>query len=186
MTSLPHKHVFFDNLHGLRFLSFFYVFIAHSFPTDDPAIYNSLWYRIIKGKMFLDGEPGVSFFFVLSGFLITYLLLKEKEFTQKINLKAFYIRRILRIWPLYYFSVFFGFAIFPYLKEFFGGVSNENANVLLSSVFLNNFDRMINGLPLPFFQYFGALQLKNNSILSGHFYFYWCHKNTIHLFSFSS
>ena len=147
MTSLPHKHVFFDNLDGLRFLSFFYVFIAHSFPTDDPAIYNSLWYRIIKGKMFLDGEPGVSFFFVLSGFLITYLLLKEKEFTQKINLKAFYIRRILRIWPLYYFSVFFGFAIFPYLKELFGGVSNENANVLLSSVFLNNFDRMINGLP---------------------------------------
>ena len=162
MTSLPHKHVFFDNLDGLRFLSFFYVFIAHSFPTDDPAIYNSLWYRIIKGKMFLDGEPGVSFFFVLSGFLITYLLLKEKEFTQKINLKAFYIRRILRIWPLYYFSVFFGFAIFPYLKE------------------------LTACLTLPFFQYFGALQLKNNSILSGHFYFYWCHKNTIHLFSFSS
>ena len=45
---------------------------------------------------------GVTIFFTLSGFLITFLLLKEKEVTGKVNIKNFYIRRILRIWPLYY------------------------------------------------------------------------------------
>ncbi len=61
---------------------------------------------------FNDGEPkglllanlGVSAFFALSGFLITYLLLLEKKENggAKINVKYFYLRRILRIWPLYY------------------------------------------------------------------------------------
>jgi len=46
---------------------------------------------------------GVTMFFVLSGFLITYLLLKEKEITKTINYKFFFIRRALRIWPLYFF-----------------------------------------------------------------------------------
>ncbi|MES1218996.1 MAG: acyltransferase, partial [Bacteroidota bacterium] len=49
---------------------------------------------------------GVSIFFSLSGFLITYLLLLEKDRFTTINIKAFYIRRILRIWPLYYFYLF--------------------------------------------------------------------------------
>jgi len=46
---------------------------------------------------------GVTMFFTLSGFLITFLLLKEKEKLGDINIKKFYTRRILRIWPLYYF-----------------------------------------------------------------------------------
>lgn len=46
---------------------------------------------------------GVTIFFSLSGFLITYLLLLEKQKFSTINIKAFYFRRILRIWPLYYF-----------------------------------------------------------------------------------
>jgi peptidoglycan/LPS O-acetylase OafA/YrhL len=61
-----------------------------------------------------DGRPkslnlaafGVSIFFALSGFLITYLLLKEKE-TAPVNIKKFYIRRVLRIWPLYYTYLIF-------------------------------------------------------------------------------
>ncbi len=44
---------------------------------------------------------GVSIFFALSGFLITFLLLEEKRL-EEVNIKNFYIRRILRIWPLYY------------------------------------------------------------------------------------
>ena len=46
-------------------------------------------------------EYGVSIFFVLSGFLITFLLQAEKDH-QAIDIKKFYLRRILRIWPLYY------------------------------------------------------------------------------------
>lgn len=46
---------------------------------------------------------GVTIFFALSGFLITFLLLKEKDVTASIDIKSFYVRRVLRIWPLYYF-----------------------------------------------------------------------------------
>ncbi|MBL0234347.1 MAG: acyltransferase [Chitinophagaceae bacterium] len=46
---------------------------------------------------------GVSMFFSLSGFLITYLLMIEKSDFGDVSIKDFYIRRILRIWPLYFF-----------------------------------------------------------------------------------
>jgi peptidoglycan/LPS O-acetylase OafA/YrhL len=48
---------------------------------------------------------GVTIFIALSGFLITALLLKEKEKTKNISIRKFYTRRILRIWPLYYLYV---------------------------------------------------------------------------------
>lgn len=51
------------------------------------------------------GGYSVTIFFTLSGFLITYLLLKELEFQSEIDVKKFYIRRILRIWPLYFFYI---------------------------------------------------------------------------------
>lgn len=56
----------------------------------------------------------VTMFFTLSGFLITFLLFKEQEKTGTINIKKFYIRRILRIWPLYYFYLLIIFLIFGY------------------------------------------------------------------------
>ncbi|MDT0642276.1 acyltransferase [Zunongwangia sp. F363] len=55
-------------------------------------------------KGILMASHGVTIFFALSGFLITFLLLKEKE-KQKINIQHFYIRRALRIWPLYYLFI---------------------------------------------------------------------------------
>jgi peptidoglycan/LPS O-acetylase OafA/YrhL len=139
--------VFFPNLDGLRFISFFLVFLSHSFVTEDPSIKATAWYNFIKVRLFSDGDLGVSFFFVLSGFLITYLLLTEKQSTGKIHVKNFYIRRALRIWPLYFFCVLFGFLIFPILKAKFGQVPDETASPVLSSLFLNNFDRIIHGPP---------------------------------------
>ncbi len=50
-------------------------------------------------------------FFTLSGYLITRLLLRERDETGDINLKAFYVRRTLRIWPLYYFSIALAFIL---------------------------------------------------------------------------
>ncbi len=145
MSESKKNKIFFPNLDGLRFFSFFIVFLTHALSTDNPAILKLSWYRLIKVRMFSDGELGVSFFFVLSGFLISYLLIKEKEMTNKIDVKAFYIRRILRIWPLYYFVVLFGFLVFPALKAHFGQVPNETSNPLLCLTFLNNFDRIYNG-----------------------------------------
>ncbi len=61
----------------------------------------------------LIGKLGVVVFFVLSGFLITYLLLQEESNTNNINVPKFYLRRILRIWPLYFLIVVLSIFILP-------------------------------------------------------------------------
>lgn len=65
-------------------------------------------------------QYGVTLFFVISGFLITFLLIKEMDETSSINVKKFYVRRILRIWPIYYLFILFC-IVFLYLN----GNSNE-------------------------------------------------------------
>jgi len=87
---------------------------------------------------------GVVFFFVLSGFLITYLLLKEKEYYGEIQVKPFYFRRILRIWPLYYFIFIIGFFVLPYF-EFFAVPEQDKffnpnfwGNFILYALFMPN------------------------------------------------
>ena len=58
---------------------------------------------------------GVILFLVLSGFLISYLLFKEQDTTRDIGIKKFYLRRILRIWPLYFFVIGFALFVLPYV-----------------------------------------------------------------------
>src|SRR4051812_22277340 len=113
------KKVYFENLDGLRFLCVLAVFFFHSFYTEFDYIKNQDSYFFIKKELFGNGNLGVNFFFVLSGFLITFLLIEEKKLNGQINLWKFWMRRILRIWPLFYFCVFFGFVIFPFLKTLF-------------------------------------------------------------------
>ncbi|MDH5597856.1 MAG: acyltransferase [Cyclobacteriaceae bacterium] len=132
---------------GLRFLCFLSVFFYHSFHTNFGDIKSSGLYRFLKWEIFGNGNLGVNFFFVLSGFLITYLLIQEKKLNGQIALKKFWIRRILRIWPLFFFCVIFGFYLFPLLKSFFGQVPNETASIGYYLTFLNNFDMMNKGLP---------------------------------------
>ncbi|WP_276373170.1 acyltransferase [Chryseolinea sp. H1M3-3] len=144
---LPKPTVFFPNLDGLRFFCFLVVFLFHSFYTEYDHIKSSSTYLFVRSFLFKNGNLGVNFFFVLSGFLITYLLLKEKEFYGKINVLNFWKRRILRIWPLFFACVFFGFVIFPVLKNLLGQESGESANVFSYLTFLNNFDLIKNGLP---------------------------------------
>ena len=65
------------------------------------------------------GEIGVTFFFVLSGFLITYFLLSEKSSTKNISLSNFYTKRVLRILPLYYLIVALGLFVLPHFDFFY-------------------------------------------------------------------
>lgn len=60
------------------------------------------------------GDLGVTLFFVLSGFLITYLLMHEHNKYGKIQLRFFYMRRVLRIFPLYFLTVLLAFFIIPH------------------------------------------------------------------------
>ena len=79
----------FGSLDGLRCLSIIPVIWHHSTPHPLPGFW---------GK----GPAGVDLFFCISGFLITTLLLREKQHTGSIALGHFYTRRALRILPLYY------------------------------------------------------------------------------------
>ncbi|MEI8137377.1 MAG: acyltransferase [Bacteroidota bacterium] len=108
------KHIYFSGLNGLRFFAALAVIITHieliKEQMDLPSLHSS------NKIVFELGGLGVVFFFVLSGFLITYLLLKEKEQTGTINVRKFYLRRILRIWPLYFLIVALGFFVLPNLQ----------------------------------------------------------------------
>jgi peptidoglycan/LPS O-acetylase OafA/YrhL len=63
------------------------------------------------GCIFFNGEVGVNIFFVISGFLITKLLIQEEAINGQISLKNFYIRRICRIFPAYYFLLLVYFVL---------------------------------------------------------------------------
>lgn len=106
------KHIYFSGLNGLRFFAALAVIITHIELIKEQMNFPGL--HTDNKLIFELGGLGVVFFFVLSGFLITYLLLKEKEQTGTINVKKFYYRRILRIWPLYFFIVGLGFFVLPY------------------------------------------------------------------------
>lgn len=67
---------------------------------------------------------GVTLFFVLSGYLITFLLLQEKNITGNISVRSFYIRRILRIWPAYYLVILISLCT---LYFFEGGIKNKTS-----------------------------------------------------------
>jgi peptidoglycan/LPS O-acetylase OafA/YrhL len=90
-------------LDGLRFYAFLGVFVYHTLP-EQPAFYRSLHLPLapLWGAVAKSGASGVDLFFALSAFLITSLLLRERQQTGGISLQSFYIRRILRIWPLYF------------------------------------------------------------------------------------
>jgi peptidoglycan/LPS O-acetylase OafA/YrhL len=91
------------------------------------------------------GGVGVSFFFVLSGFLITYILILEKlNHDNKVPLKKFFLRRILRIWPLYYAMVLFAFCT-PFILNLLGiNYSNQGyqPNWFFTLTFLENYVMM--------------------------------------------
>jgi len=107
---------YFETLDIFRFLAFFVVFISHI----SIAIFlvgETSSFKKIAELFLVNGKIGVSFFFTLSGFLITYLLLKEKQ-RGGINIKKFFVRRLLRIWPVYFLVVGTVFIALPLLAYF--------------------------------------------------------------------
>ena len=125
---------YFYTLDALRSLAFLTVFLAHLPLTGFPVI------------NFLTESGGlrVTFFFVLSGFLITYILLHEKESKGKVKLKKFFVRRALRIWPLFYAMLLFAYLT-PYILDFLQlpySSDGYTPNWLFSALFLENYMMM--------------------------------------------
>jgi peptidoglycan/LPS O-acetylase OafA/YrhL len=93
-------------LDALRFFAFLIVFLHHAMP-HQPEFWTKLGLPLLVAQILASvgasGAFGVSLFFGLSAYLITELLLREKELIGTLDVKSFYVRRILRIWPLYFF-----------------------------------------------------------------------------------
>jgi peptidoglycan/LPS O-acetylase OafA/YrhL len=99
-------------LDGLRFYAFLGVFVYHTLP-QQPAFYRSLHLPLpsLWAAVPRSGASGVDLFFALSAFLITALLLRERQQTGGISLRLFYVRRSLRIWPLYFLVLAVGVVL---------------------------------------------------------------------------
>jgi peptidoglycan/LPS O-acetylase OafA/YrhL len=104
---------------------------------------------------------GVTIFFSLSGFLITYLLLLEKSKTGRIDIKAFYIRRILRIWPLYYF-----YLLLAVITIFFFLPDQLRSSIFFYIALCANIPFIFN-FSLPFLNHYWSLGVEEQ------FYLFW-------------
>jgi peptidoglycan/LPS O-acetylase OafA/YrhL len=112
------KKIYFKNLDALRLLTFVFVFFRHAFFTNDPLIEQSTVFNQFY-DFFSFAYIALDFFSVLSSFLITWLILIEYKNKSSFNTKNFLMRRILRIWPLYFLIIFIGFIIVPYVATMF-------------------------------------------------------------------
>jgi peptidoglycan/LPS O-acetylase OafA/YrhL len=118
---LSAKHL--PALDGLRMVAVFMVVLYHG------------------GWAWMPADLGVSVFFVLSGFLITWLLMQEHQRTATISLRAFYLRRVFRLLPAYY--VYLGIA----LAIHFGRHHGRTDIVLPSLLYFANYFNAFNGHP---------------------------------------
>lgn len=102
-------------LDALRFFAFSLVFVDHFWP-----LFRVRWQAAAS-----TGAFGVPIFFCLSAYLIVTLLFREMESSGTIHVRDFAIRRILRIWPLYFLAIAIGYVaglLFPELHLTRGAV----------------------------------------------------------------
>lgn len=157
------ERVFFSGLNGLRAIAALAVVFAHI--TRDLHYFGLDVYVLGKNA---DGNQtgtllagfGVSIFFTLSGFLITYLLLEEKK-AGEINIRNFYIRRILRIWPLYYL-----YLLLAIITAVMFDIPYDGYVVLLYVFLLANVPFIV-GSMLPFLEHYWSLGVEEQ------FYSFW-------------
>lgn len=112
MTQQPPStyKAYLPNLDGLRLIAALMVWLHH---TEIVRQIFGLPHLANLPSVAAMGKTGVILFFVISGFLITHLLLQEKQQAKTIAVGNFYLRRILRIWPLYFLIIGIALLIAP-------------------------------------------------------------------------
>jgi peptidoglycan/LPS O-acetylase OafA/YrhL len=160
------ERIYYPQLDGMRFFAFALVYLFHNgvpqwnswfapwirelnrrWPSVGAYLPADLAYRFQN-----NGWVGVQLFFLLSGFLITTLLLREEAKFGRISLKAFWARRILRIWPLYYLTIaltFFALPLFDGASSWIGYREFLGKHLVAFLAFLGNWSMGVRG-PVPY------------------------------------
>jgi peptidoglycan/LPS O-acetylase OafA/YrhL len=129
----------------LRFIAAYLIVLLHCFfgwraKFGHPSFISGLssgWFDKLELIMH-NCSFGVDIFFIISGFLITYLLLSERKKNGRVDIAKFYIRRALRIWPLYFFMI----LLAPVLSYLY---MEDAPTYLYQFFFAGNFDLITNG-----------------------------------------
>jgi peptidoglycan/LPS O-acetylase OafA/YrhL len=121
-------------LDALRFLAFSLVFVYHTAASIKAQMFASGAIQSAIARTVTAGGYGVDIFFLLSAYLITELLMREKARVGTVDAVAFYVRRALRIWPLYYF-----FLIFTLVGSHFTPMQFPSGAILPMFLFYGNF-----------------------------------------------
>lgn len=95
-----------SSIDGLRGISILFVLVDHFIYFSGNNILNPYF------SFFINSKNGVDLFFIISGFLITNIFVKEHINKGKINLRSFFLRRAIRILPALYFLLFVYFILF--------------------------------------------------------------------------
>jgi peptidoglycan/LPS O-acetylase OafA/YrhL len=141
------RRFYHPELDVLRFVAFLAVFMHHALPRDARLYINgglsptaTEWLLAAKGA----GAFGVDLFFALSSYLITELLLREYANRGSFSVSAFYIRRALRIWPLYFTFLVLTVLVVPSLlpADRFGSIY-----IISFALFAGNWVCATEGLP---------------------------------------
>ncbi|ANE52440.1 hypothetical protein SY85_20095 [Flavisolibacter tropicus] len=131
-------------LNGLRAIAALIVLIGHVYQV---AGFYGVKEATVVFSRYDVGMDMVNLFFVISGFIITYTLLHEKDKFQNISLRHFYIKRTLRIWPVYFLVMAIVFIITNFTNVYdeynigmYGQKHLFDANVIvILSFFVTNF-----------------------------------------------
>ncbi|MEI6576621.1 MAG: acyltransferase [Bacteroidota bacterium] len=155
----------------IRFFAAFVIIIYHAYAAwhgwfGVPGFMSTGDYKTLTPfgyhleKLIKNMPLGVDVFFFISGYLLTYLLVMEKERFGKINIPHFYIRRGLRIWPLYFFLVALAFIFIRW-----NGANPPNYTTTLLMV--NNFQTIHTQEWIYPFSHFWSICIEE------HFYLVW-------------
>ena len=155
----------------IRFFAAFMIVIYHSYIAWKgwfglPGMLSTGDYKTFSGfgrhvDQFIRNFPiGVDIFFFISGYLLTYLLVIEKDKYGKVNVPKFYIRRGLRIWPLYFFII----AVSPFLVSWLG---EKQPTYWPTIALVNNFETISTQLWTYPFAHFWSICIEE------HFYLFW-------------
>lgn len=101
-----------DSIRGLSFLAVYFFHAVH--PQFGDGIFSRLLQYLYNNLVL-----SIDVFFILSSFLLTWLGMREYKTKGNFSFINYFIRRALRIWPLYFLLMLFSFVLVPYASTYF-------------------------------------------------------------------